>query len=138
MKTIRGRVRIMMLITSLLALILMCGVTVFSISNIRRDVVDASSTLGSTAGNSSAQALEKQILERLTSTAETKASVADEKLGKQQNYTQMLADYAGGIYENPSSFQPRSVLPPNADTKGTNTAQLLFDDKSQCICGMLP
>lgn len=126
MKTIRGKIRTIMLLISLLSLVLICGVTLLSIGRIQSDVIDASKTLGTTAGSSSGQALEKQILERLTSTAQTKASVADEKLGKQQNYTMLLADYASGLYKNPSAYLQRQVLPPDPATKGTNTAQLLL------------
>ena len=97
MKTIRARIRAILLLITSMALVMMGVVTILSITGIRGDVVDASNTLGVTAGTSSGAALEGQILERLTQTAATKASIADEKLGKQQNYTQMLADFAGGL-----------------------------------------
>ncbi len=126
MNTIRGKLRRMLLIISVFALVLMCIVTIFSITRIRKDVIAASSNLGITAGNSSAEALENQILERLTSTAQTKASIADEKLGKQQTYTQILASYATGLYTNPQKYSPQTVLPPIPELSGTNTAQLLL------------
>lgn len=126
MKTIRGKVRLILLLISLLALVLMCMVTVLSIARIRSDVIFASNNLGATAGDSSGKALEDQILERLTSTAQTKASIADEKLSKQQSYTQILADFASELYKNPENYADRIVLPPDPSKAGVNTAQLLL------------
>ena len=126
MKTIRARIRAILLLITSMALVMMGVVTILSITGIRGDVVDASNTLGVTAGTSSGAALEGQILERLTQTAATKASIADEKLGKQQNYTQMLADFAGELYSEPEKYLPHEVLPPDPSLAGTNTAQLLF------------
>lgn len=126
MKSIRVKIRTLLLMVSLLALALMCIVTVVSIWEIRSDVISASNNLGTSAGENSAAVLEEQILERLSSTAETKAGIADEKLGKQQIYTQTIADYAGKIYSDPTSFKAKTVNPPDPKLAGTVTAQLLL------------
>ncbi|MEG1108811.1 MAG: hypothetical protein RSE97_08110, partial [Oscillospiraceae bacterium] len=126
MKTIRGKIRTQLLIVSLLALALMCGVTVLSIGRIRNDVYTASSQLGTTASQISGEALESMISEQLISTAKTKAAVADEKLSKQQNFTQIIANYASSLYTNPQSFKPQIVNPPNPSLTAKTTAQLLW------------
>ena len=114
------------MLVSLLALALMCAVTAASILKIRSDVVKASSDLGTSAGENSGSVLEEQILERLTSTAQTKAGIADEKLGKQQNYTQLIADYFEKLYSSPGDFKLGNVNPPDPTLAGKNTAQLIL------------
>ncbi len=126
MKTIRGKIFLILLVISLFSMVLMGVVTFISVNMIRTDVFEASSNLGTTAGDSSGRAVEEQILERLSSTAETKASIADEKLGKQQVYTQILADYAGDLYASPEDYSVKKVSAPDPLLAGTNTTQLLL------------
>ncbi|MEG1731235.1 MAG: SpoIIE family protein phosphatase [Oscillospiraceae bacterium] len=126
MKTIRGKIRTQLLLVSLLALALMSIVTVLSIGRIRNDVYTANSQLGTTASQISGEALENMISEQLISTAKTKAAVADEKLSKQQNFTQIIANYASSLYANPQGFKPQTVNPPNPALTAKTTAQLLW------------
>jgi len=74
--------------------------------------------------------MERQVLTQLTELARAKADIADEKLGKQQTYVQLTADYLTALYGDPDKYAPLTVAPPDPSRAGTFTAQLVLSPKA--------
>jgi sigma-B regulation protein RsbU (phosphoserine phosphatase) len=123
-KKIKTKVLQVILSTSLGALLLLCIITMISILNMRKTVLEESDRLGVTAARNSEAALEQQVRLQLISLAEDKAALTDEKLNVIMNQTRMAAEVATHIYTNKNQYQPRVINYLQPDQVGSTIPHL--------------
>ncbi|MFP3040557.1 SpoIIE family protein phosphatase [Treponema primitia] len=123
-KKIKTKVLRVILSTSLGALLLLCIITMISILNMRKTVLEESDQLGVTAARNSEAALEQQVRLQLMSLAEDKAALTDEKLNVIMNQTRMIAEVITHIYTNKDQYQPRVINYLQPDQVGTTIPHL--------------
>ena len=130
MHSIRAKIMATVLAVSLCSLGILAVFSLASLRTLRANLVDMSSELGTTAGADSADAVERQVISSLSQMAGAKSGVADEKLGKQQNYVQMTADYLTGLYANADQYAPIVVDAPDPSRAGEFTAQMVLSESA--------
>jgi len=86
----------MVLGISLAALALTSAVGILSMIRIQGDSEDA---------------LIHQMEQNLANIVVSKANLADSELGKYAEHVQNFAGYIHGLYQEPSAYQPREILP---------------------------
>ena len=131
MRTIRGKIMVTVLTISLISLFLLAAVSIVNLLSLRGSIITMSDELGHSAASDSGAAIEAQVSEQLTLLARAKADVADEKLGKQQIYVQMMADYLTGLYGAAEQYAPLTVAPPDPEKAGEFTAQLVLSPEAE-------
>lgn len=67
-----------------------------------------------------------QTVQQLQSVSIGKAALADSELVKYSNYITHFADYIHELYENPSEYHSKNVLPPDAKNGGVYVLQRTF------------
>jgi hypothetical protein len=130
MKSIRGKILIAMLSVAICSVALVSIVCFANLNTMRSHVVAMSDALGDQAAEDSSAAMTEQAMEQLTQIAEEKANYADEKMGKQQMYTYMVADYLQQLYTDPENYTSRIAYAPDPELDGTLSAQLLYFNES--------
>ncbi|MBQ7155311.1 MAG: SpoIIE family protein phosphatase [Synergistaceae bacterium] len=94
--------------------------------------------LSSTAGmlsmtniqQSSETALISQMETNLRNIVVSKAALADSELGRYAGYVRNFADYIHSLYNEPSAYVPREVLPPSAKNAGIYAMQRYIASES--------
>ncbi|MDR2403915.1 MAG: SpoIIE family protein phosphatase [Spirochaetaceae bacterium] len=107
--SIKGKVLIVILSTSLGSLLLLSLATLVSIFNIRGTTLSHSDTLGEVVAGESQKALEAQMRQQMINFARDKASLADEKFRIIENYIVMTADIISHIYTYKEQYQPKYI-----------------------------
>jgi sigma-B regulation protein RsbU (phosphoserine phosphatase) len=130
MKSIRGKILVAVLSVAVSAIALVSIACFTNLDTMRKQVVTMSDALGDQAAEDSAAAMTEQAMEQLTQIAEEKASYADEKMGKQQMYTYMVADYLQQLYTDPENYTSRAAYEPDPALDGTLSPQLLYFNDS--------
>ena len=110
-KTIRHKVNSMVLAITMTSLLLTSVIGVFSMLRIQ---------------NKSKKALLAQTVQKLDSFSEGKANLADSELGKFLNCTSQFSDYIHGLYNKPTDYKEKEVLPPDAKNGGKWVLQRTF------------
>ena len=90
MRSIRSKITVTVVAISMVSLFILTGTVLYNLNTLRSGIIAMSDELGTAAGDDSAQAMEQQMLNQLTALAQAKAAIADEKLGKQQTYMQLI------------------------------------------------
>ncbi len=127
-KPIRRQVQKMVLLLCVAALILTGLLWAGSLLSLRDTVLQDSQDLGGSAAADSEQALLDQLEWNLLKGGQSEASVVNEKLERYADYVRSFAFYAHRLYEEPSAYIPKEVLPPDAKSQYTYTMQLVFRD----------
>jgi sigma-B regulation protein RsbU (phosphoserine phosphatase) len=107
--SIKGKVLIVILSTSLGALLLLSLAVVASIFNIRGTTLSHSDNLGEVAARESQKSLETQLQQQMISFARDKASLVNEKFRVIENQTRMTAEIAGHIYTYKERYRPKPI-----------------------------
>jgi sigma-B regulation protein RsbU (phosphoserine phosphatase) len=107
--SIKGKVLIVILSTSLGSLLLLSLATLVSIFNIRGTTLSHSDTLGEVAAGESQKALEIQLRQQMINFARDKASLVNEKFRVMENQTLMVAEIAGHIYTHKELYRPKPI-----------------------------
>lgn len=110
-KTIRHKVNTMVLKITITSLLVTSFIGVLVMLRIQRR---------------SKNSLITQTVQQLQSVSIGKASLADSELVKYSNYITHFADYIHELYENPSEYHSKNVLPPDAKNGGVYVLQRTF------------
>ena len=97
-KPIRKRIQIMVLMISVISLLLISSIGVFSMLKIRKD---------------SENALITQMEQNLSNIVNSKSSLATADLNKYSSFVNQFAAYIHTLYENPSNYAPKAIVPPD-------------------------
>ena len=130
MRSIRSKITVTVVAISMVSLFILTGTVLYNLNTLRSGIIAMSDELGTAAGDDSAQAMEQQMLNQLTALAQAKAAIADEKLGKQQTYVQLTADYLTALYGDPDKYAPLSVDPPDPSKTGVFSSQLVLSPEA--------
>ncbi len=118
----------LLLALSLSSLLLIGGVSAFSLQSMKRISEENSRELGQTAAEDAERALENVTGQRLKNTAIQKAEFIEEKFSVVMSYVHGIAAQAEEIYAQPGKYPDREVaLPEKGSTK--LAAQLLWSEK---------
>ncbi|MFP3089596.1 SpoIIE family protein phosphatase [Treponema sp. TIM-1] len=107
--TIKRKILIVILSTSLGALLVLSLATMVSILNIRRTTLSHNDTLGVMAAADSQKALEAQLQTQMMSLVRDKAALVNEKFRAMENQTKRVADIASDIYTYKDRYRPRPI-----------------------------
>ena len=121
--SIRTRLRRMVLILCVTSLAVSGTVGLAGLFAVRGRVLSDSRGLGSTAAQTSEEALLSQMKQNLLRVVTDKASLADVELGRFREQIETFANYISALYENPERYVPRDVPIPDAANAGVNTMQ---------------
>ncbi len=72
--------------------------------------------------------LELMVTDRLESEAKKEATIANDLFTQVESQVRIVADYATTLYANPDQFERIDIKEPDASTKGTTSAQLIYSD----------
>ena len=108
---IRRRVQIAVLLTSIISLLLINLVGLFSMFRIRKLSEDA---------------LTVRTTQNVSDLANSKAELAEAELNSFAGTVNRLAEYIHGLYDSPERYQPREVLPPSSRNAGILVMQRGF------------
>ena len=97
----------LVLAVSLVSLGAFAFIAITSISRLGGYAVQINESLGYYAVNSSVDALEQQAEEHLLRLAKSQAAISNALLEKVEMETDIIADYATGLWNNPADFTPR-------------------------------
>lgn len=125
-KSIRSKIFWAVLTVSVGSIAVISVVTLANLAHMRENVVTLNDTVGTQAAEDSAAAMETQAMEQLSLIAAEKADYADEKMNKQQMYTNMVADYLHQLYSDPGHYADREARGPDPALDGELSAQLLY------------
>ena len=114
-RPIRSKVLHMVLAISCAALLLSSTAGMLSMTNIQQ---------------SSETALISQMETNLRNIVVSKAALADSELGRYAGYVRNFADYIHSLYNEPSAYVPREVLPPSAKNAGIYAMQRYIASES--------
>ena len=117
-KTIRHKVKSMVLAITMTSLLLTSLIGLLSMLGIQK--------------KSKASLLE-QTEQKLHSFSVEKAMLADSELTKFMKCSSQFSDYIHGLYENPSEYREKNVLPPDAANGGKWILQRTFSDREKKI-----
>ena len=106
---IKERILIQTLSASLIFTLLLFAVFFISVARIRNTVLANSGSLGNSAADISAYALEEQVSGKIARIVQDTALILDEKLIKIENHTRMTADIAGAIYTRREAYSPKPL-----------------------------
>jgi sigma-B regulation protein RsbU (phosphoserine phosphatase) len=123
--SIKGKVLIVILSTSLGSLLLLSLAALASIFNIRGTTLSHSDTLGEVAARESQKALETQLRQQMINFVRDKASLVNEKFRIMENQTLMVAEIAGHIYTHKELYQPKPIDYLRPGQEGTLTTYLM-------------
>ena len=112
---IRKKVQRMVLGISLAALVLTSAVGLVSMARIQGD---------------SESALIHQMEQNLSNIVISKANLADSELGKFTEHVRDFAGYIHGLYQEPSTYLPREVLPPSMENANRYVMQRDLRDRN--------
>ncbi|MDR0760187.1 MAG: SpoIIE family protein phosphatase [Treponema sp.] len=107
--SIKGKVLVVILSTSLGSLLFLGFVVMVSIANIRRITLSSSDTMGNMAALNSQEALEVQARREMLSLARDKAALLSEKFRFLENQTKRTAAAVEYIYAHKEEYQPRHI-----------------------------
>ena len=133
-KNIRRKITELLLSMVLGVLVLIGGVSVFSLYSMKNISEQSSSKLGQTAAMDAEEALEKMAGEQLLGLAVQKTAYIEEKFNRVIACVNGIADEAEAIYLNPENYPDREVALP---VKGSRelAAQLLWSEKLADVRG---
>ncbi|MDR2739613.1 MAG: SpoIIE family protein phosphatase [Treponema sp.] len=123
--SIKGKVLIVILSTSLGSLLLLSLAVMVSIFNIRGTTLSHSDNLGEVAARESQKSLETQLQKQMISFARNKASLVNEKFRIMENQTRMTAEIAGHIYTYKERYRPKPIDYLRPGEEGTTIAHLM-------------
>ncbi len=129
-KSIRSKIFLAVLMVSVGSIAMISVVTLVNLAQMRENVVELNDTVGTQAAADSAAAMETQAMEQLSLIASEKANYADEKMDKQQMYTNMVADYLHQLYSAPEEHAAREAHAPDPALDGELSPQLLYFNES--------
>jgi len=115
-KTIRHKVNSMVLAITMTSLFLTSLIGLVSMLRIQ---------------NKSRDSLLSQTVQKLHSFSVGKAMLADSELEKFMKCSSQFSDYIHGLYENPSEYKEKNVLPPDAANGGKWILQRTFSDSEK-------
>ena len=113
-RPIRKKVQRMVLGISLAALALASAMGILSMRRIQED---------------SEAALIHQMEQNLFNIVISKAELADSELGKYAEHVQNFAGYLHGLYQEPSAYLPREILPPSVENANRYVMQRDLRDR---------
>jgi sigma-B regulation protein RsbU (phosphoserine phosphatase) len=123
--SIKGKVLIVMLSTSLGSLLALSLAVLVSIFNIRGTTLSHSDALGEVAARESQKALETQLRQQMINFARDKASLVNEKFRIMENQTVMVAEIAGHIYTHKERYRPKPIDYLRPGEEGTTVPYLM-------------
>ncbi len=118
----------LVLLTLILVVLAFAAVTVYQASSLRNIVGEANERQQAAIRDVSAVTMEGVVDANLSESVQMQAYIADGIFQEMKNEVELLADYAGMLYQNPDQFQPRAVLVPDVKNEGTIAAQLLSEE----------
>ncbi|MDR0444570.1 MAG: SpoIIE family protein phosphatase [Treponema sp.] len=121
--SIRKKVASLAAKVSLVSVLVIGVIMISGLFILRENTVRISGELGEVAAGDSQKALEERMIDRLVTLAENMAALSDATLLTIQNSTEMIAQAAGEIIQNPGQYPPNPVPPPNAKNAGLMAAQ---------------
>ncbi|MDR3172746.1 MAG: SpoIIE family protein phosphatase [Treponema sp.] len=107
--SIKGKVLIVILSSSLGSLLLLSLAVLVSIFNIRGTTLSHSDALGEVAARESQKTLETQLRQQMINSARDKASLVNEKFRIMENQTLMVAEIASHIYTHKERYRPKPI-----------------------------
>lgn len=127
-KSIRRKITELLLFMVLSVLLLIGGVSVFSLYSMRNISEQSSNKLGQTAAMDAEEALEKMAGEQLLGLAVQKTAYIEEKFNTVIACVNGIAQEAEEIYLNPETYPDREVAPPVKESREL-AAQLLWSER---------
>ncbi len=127
-RPIRQQVQRMVLMLCVAALVVTGMLWAGSLFALRDTVQRDSQGLGESAAAAGSDALLSQMEQNLYQGVQSEAAVVDEKLERYAANVRDFAFYAHRLYEEPESYVPKEVLPPDAESQFTFTMQLVWRD----------
>lgn len=104
-------------------------ICISAIQHIRDAAVDSSESLGKYAAVSSQEALKVELEMEISSTAESKAKLAEEKLEAYSDSVQYAVSYAETLINHPSSYERTEAMYPIPENGGQWTMQRTLQDE---------
>lgn len=124
--SIRSKIISTVSLVAVVSLSLLVGITMLSMHSLRKNVVELSDTLGTTAGINSHNAVESQILNHLSDLAQTKAEITDERMLRKQQHVEITVDYISNMYNNPEYYKNQTKHKRDQPVAGGYNAQLMY------------
>lgn len=131
------------LVFTLVTLVLSTMLCLSAIGLIRRTTVENSLTLGINASQTSADALTKELENKILQLTDDKAKLAEARLATYSNATTYAASYAGTLYSAPTAYPDKEVDRPLLENQGIWAMQRFVANESipyaslRAECGLL-
>lgn len=126
-KKIGHKVAKLLLTMIFLTMLLMGGISVYSLYSMKEISDSSSRRLGQTAADGAEEALEEMAGEHLQSIVVEKAAYIEEKFRVVESCVLGIAAQAADIYKNPEAYPDREVAPPGQEVRDL-TVQLLYSE----------
>lgn len=124
--SIRTKLIKLVLAVSLSTLAVLTAVFAVNVVGLRSSTQQANHDLSSKVTQDSTVALGAMAQENLMNITKSTAETVNGKLGVLQSYSQMLANTAGNIFNNPENYQPMPISPPSAANDGKLALQYIY------------
>ncbi len=125
---IQSKITRLVILAALISLLVVALVTIGSMLIIRNVSLGSNDHLGATAAEDAKSALQNQMMDRLSETAQSRVAIGDEKLKFIQSAVQMIAATASEIIDSPERYKPMEPTPPDPALNGQDTFQCLFPE----------
>ena len=130
-KSIRYRLLRLVLLCSILSILLLSGIMIYGMFDIRNLAIENSSDIAGEAINRSSTALQIQTKQTLKDMAHDKAQLIEANIERLKTDVEIVAAETTKIYSQPEEYPARSIDEPDPANGGKIVAQLLFSESVQ-------
>ncbi|MBQ1416134.1 MAG: SpoIIE family protein phosphatase [Selenomonas sp.] len=110
--SIRGRLLLLLLISSLLSALVFAGLSFYGVTFVQKDIADFGGQLSQEGAAYTQEYINKTSKETIADLARSKANFIDYELAHMEHDVTILADALTWIHKHPSNYLPASVLDP--------------------------
>ena len=130
-KSIRRRLLILVLSCSMLSILLLCGIMLYGMFDIRSVAIENSKDIANESISRSGNFLQEQSKATLQGMAHDKARRIEADIEKLKIDVEIVAAETTKIYSQPEEYPVRNINEPNPANGGKVVAQLLFSESVQ-------